>query len=772
MVSVILLMIWVLDEVSYDRFNTDHENTFRIILTDKKGIKGSSSSPAPLKMVVEANLPEVSGYARMVLLPEFTVANGNNSFFENRIIAADPDILDILTIPLLSGSKTDALINPGSMIISKTMAIKYFGKVNVTGESLKLNNRENYTISAVMNDIPHNSHIHFDFILPLESFLKEKYFGTGWGSPNFSAYLKLTDNTDPVITGRKITGISGENGCSLVTELGYTFQLQRITDAHLNPCLFKVSNEDIGDKRTVIIFSLVAFIILIIACFNFINLSTAMANERLRIAGVKKILGADKKMLITQFISESLILSAISSIFSLILAGLMFPLFNELTGKNLSIADEAFSLIPFMVLMVIISSLLAGLYPAIFISNANPLIAIRKDTALSANPFRSKAFFRKILVLFQFIVSIILISVTLIINKQYRFAIASSYRPGKDKILYLPVAGKIAGEYENFKSRLLENPNIVSVCIRDCLPNEINNNTTAVYWDEKTEDQNDQPFVTTCVTVDYLRTLGIDITGGRNFRNEDLADTTKKFILNREAVRLMGLKDPVGRYLKLYRERGVIIGIAENQIFRPVTEKIRGEIFHLYRSINPDADGGKLLVRLSGDLDSKNLENIIKYTNSIWNSVNQGIPFVFGFLDDTLAGQYKMEKNTAELVSGFALLSILISSLGLIGLIFLSIRARTKEIGLRKINGATTSKIILLLSGDFILLNLIANIISWPVAYIIINMWLRNYYYKTPVTIWLFITAAFLVLTITLFTLIFEAYKAANSNPVDSLRTE
>jgi len=767
----ILILLWVRDELSFDRFHVHKQDLYRVTCIGTE--TSFFGSPAPFAPAIISEIPEVEDAVRVLKAPRFVFKRGEKAFYEENGISADPSFFDMFSFEILKGDPRAAFAYPFNMVLTESLARKYFGDEDPLGKSIQMEGRADIRIAAVMADVPANSHLQFDFVLPHKLV---RWAGLAWGDFNFMTYLKASPTRNEEELTRKLNEVSERHGCPQVVEKQLTFALQALPDIYLNP----LGNYDIplGNKRYVVLFSIIALFILFIACVNYINLSTARAEKRAREVGLRKVVGAARIQVIKQFFGESLIMALLSLFLAVMSAWLLMPVFNGLTGKSLSF--DIFDPLVLLGLLGItcLAGLLAGLYPALYLSSFEPINVLRNNLMARSwlkgpsNRQARKGSLRRILVVAQFSLSIILILATMVIYNQLSFMRDKSWNSGGDVMLHIPFKDNLPAKYDLVRNELLKHSGISAVAAKDVVPTSLRNNTMGVGWDGKTDDQSDIHMETTRVDFNYFPTMGMDIVAGRGFSQEFPGDVGKAFILNEEAVRLAGIEDPVGKRFRLYGNVGTIVGVVENTYFHSLRTVLKAQVFYLFTDLARQSSGGVVLIRVKAPQGLNDLQETIARIEDAWLGVNSIAPFEYRFLDETIAAQYGNERRLGRLFGYFAFLAVFISCLGLVGLASFLAELRTKEIGIRKTLGASIRDIVVMLSRDFTLWVLAANLIAWPVAWFVMHRWLQNFAYRTPITWWSFPAAGSIALVIAWVTVSLQTFKAARSNPVDSLRYE
>ena len=772
MACTFLILFWVQDELSYDKFHKNRDNIYRIIYVNPEiespGVSG------PLAPLLKSQMPEVVNAARIRKLDTFIFKFGDKAFYEKNGLGVDGSFLEIFSFELIEGDPKTALSQPLNIVITEELAQKYFGAESVLNKSLNIEGRANLTVTGVIKNIPSNSHLKFDYLVSYKLIEAYRICSTGWGSPNFSIYLRLNRKVEIDQFSEKMTKIAADGGSQYLKVFKGNYSIQPLNDIHLNP----VGKFDYvkGNEKYVYVFSAIGFFILIIACINYINLSTARSEKRSREVGLRKVVGARRIQMVRQFFGESIIFVFIAFFIAVILIFLIRPVFNNLTSKNLSVDFINLKILFYAFAIFLFTGIISGSYPALFLSSFKPVDVLKGGGSVVSFIKKSVrgGLFRKILVVFQFSMSIILIICTLVVLSQLNYIMDKSWQSEDSYLVHIPIKENIGIKYDFVKSELLKNPSVFSVSVKDCLPTEHKNRTTGVSWEGKPSDDN-RAFETTRAGIDYFKTLDMKIVEGRTFSEEMKKSSISEFILNEQAVKQMGTENPVGKSFNLYNNPGIIIGIVENTYFKNLKRKYYPVAFHLLQNIPRDAFFGSVFIKVKFP-DSENhrkaLSNIISYIEGVWKQVNSLAPFEYHFLDETVEAQYENEHQLQSLFGYLASIAIIISCLGLFGLASFTAERKTKEIGIRKAMGATTFKMVSMLSKEFTRWIIFANIFAWPIAYYAMNKWLQSYEYRTNIGFFVFVLAGVIALIIALITTSYQAFKAAKANPVDSLRYE
>ncbi|UCE07810.1 MAG: ABC transporter permease [bacterium] len=766
----ILILAWVKTELNYDKFHKHFDEIYRLISYGTKYmVQGFDGTPAPLAPAITEQIPEIMNVTRFMDLPRMVVKYSDKSFYESRAVLTDPSIFDVFTFSLIMGNKETVLADPSSVIITEATATKYFGNDKPLGKILSMDEIE-MKVSGVMKNVPQNSHLKFDFLVPI-SLLEKLGNRLSWG--NFSAvtYLHLSDKPDIGSLAERITEIASKNNCPQVAD-GVSFRLQPLSEIHLDARHGGYRNySDMSDKMYVSIFSAIAFFILFLACINYVNLATARTEKRVKEIGMRKVVGASRRQLIFQYLGESILLSILSLALALILVELLQPVFNNLVQKQLDthyFSDQQH--IIGLLGILFITGVLSGIYPALFLSSFNPIKTIKSNTIILNR--NGSPFLRRALVIFQFTLSIILMIGTIVIHKQLHFMKNKNLGFEKENVIYLPLKENIANKYDFFKQQLLQNPEIINVTATDFLWATNINRTTGFDWEGK-DPQFEIDMLIPRVGFDYFETLKIEMAEGRSFSREFQTDATEAFILNEEAVRQMGITSPVGKHFTLYRNQGIIqkgkiIGVFKDIYYKTLSQQIEPLAIRVLTDLTTATSYGVVLIRISG----KNIQNALALIENLWQDINASVPFEYHFLDETYENLYLSETRMGTIMNYFSLLAIIISCLGLFALATYAAERKTREIGIRKILGSSVVNIVILLTKEFTKLVIIANIIAWPIGYYFMNKWLQDFAYRVNFGIEIFVWSSILAFSFALLTVSFQSIKAALVNPVESLRYE
>lgn len=748
----ILLLFYIRTELGFDSFNKNADNIYRLCNPEHP-----CHSPQTAKFLAD-NIPEIKGYTRILPRVNEIVAYKEKRFKENRIAFTDPAFFSIFSFKFRQGNPENALLLPLTIVISEKTAHKYFGNEDPIGKVLKLNNEADYTITGVMEDMPGNSHFRYDMILTLSGTEKEEGMDN-WGWQNFMVYFLFPDHFSRSKVEAKCNGLM--KTVKDPNNLPSDYTLQSLNDIHLYSSHLKTDIQPQNSILYVLIFSAIAFLVLLISCFNYINLFTASASTRVVEIGMRKACGASRKQLAAQYIFESFIMVVLSFILSLLLVVLSLPFFNELSGKDLSILaliDTQTILGIFGILLIV--GVLAGWYPAFVLSSYNPIRVFQS----SANTREHKFQFRKILVGAQFTIVIVLITISIVMFRQIRFLQYGNLGFDKEYVLVSEIGNfGSEGKYLTLKRALLNQASVLSVSAASRIPSEgLNNFGAVIPRGQKVAIR--IPYVH--VHFDYFNTLNIKAVRGRLFSNTFKTDSSHALIMNEAAVKSLGIQgDPIGQQVKCNwpRSERTIIGIVGDFHFESLYEKIKPAVFVI--DFN---ECGELMVKVQ----PSDISNSIKKIDEICKTLYPDQVFDFHLLDKQLDQLYRSDEKRFHLMGYFTLLAIVLACMGLFAMASFIITSRTKEIGIRKVNGATVAEIMQMLNLSFMKWIGISFVIASPVAWFVMSRWLDGFAYRTSLSWWIFALTGLISALITMITIGFQSYKAATLNPVKTLKTE
>jgi putative ABC transport system permease protein len=775
--TCLLIFLYVLDELSYDRYNKKAERIFRVNNEIKFGGNYADLAVAPALMgpTMVKEFPTVQQYTRVKWYGGFLVRKGNQNVREGRVGYGDSTLFDVFTFPMLDGDPKTALREPHSLVLTETMAKKYFDRTNVVGETMLINDTGNYKITAVIKDIPSQSHFYFDFFVPFIDDPDSR--SPNWLSENYNTYVVLSEKSDaeklaPELNkmmdryvGPEIKDVINLSLDDFKKSGGYVrASFTPLTDIHLH------SNKigelwGNGNMQFVYIFSAVAIFILLIACVNFMNLSTARSSNRAKEVGVRKVLGSLRKNLIQQFLTESVLISFISLLLSVLIAWLLLPYFNQLAGKSIHV-NALFqpSMLASLIALVAAVGLLAGSYPAFFLSAFQPIIVLKGKLAAGFK----RSWLRNTLVVFQFFISIVLIIGTVVIHTQLNYIRSKDIGFNRKQVLVINSTDALRDHAPTFKNELLQISGVENATLSGYLPVNYNRSNDALFTTPTLDQKSAMSSQMWGIDEDYVPTLGMQIVQGRNFSTQFPTDSTA-IIINEAAAKFLNTKDILDK--KLYRIEDPqtkkldifhVIGVVKDFNFSSLRQVVTPLAFVLRK------ETGNISVRLS----TAKIPSIIAQIETKWKALSPNLPLDYSFMDEQFNKLYATEQQTGRIFITFAVLAILIACLGLFGLVTYAAEQRTKEIGIRKVLGADVTNIVAMISKDFLKLVLIASVIAFPIAWWAMHKWLQDFAYRVGISWWVFAFAAAMAIIIALLTISFQAIKAAVANPVKSLRTE
>lgn len=758
----LVIMLWVNDEKSIDAFHKNGKYLYQVYernYFDGK-IDAGYSTQGLLAEELKRVVPEIkyaSGF-------EYAAAPGSSSTFEsgekvakmNGMFAGE-DFFKMFSYSLLQGNANNALNEPNGIAVSKHMAEYFFGDVeNAIGKIIRFENSEELKVTAVFDNVGANSSLQFDFLRTWNDFVKQNDWVHNWGNTDPQTFIQLMPDADATKVQAKIKDFIynyRQKDKSLVTELA----LQPYSGKYLHSN-FKDGYIDGGRIEYVHLFSIIAVFILLIACINFMNLATARSAKRAKEIGIRKVVGAIRSTLIAQFVGEAVMLTSFAIIIAITITVLALPAFDQLTGKQLSLPFQqpTFWLTIFGLLLT--TGFVAGSYPALFLSSLKPVLVLKGTLKFSW----SASFFRKALVVFQFALSVFLIIAMMVVYKQLNYIQTKNLGFNRDNLIYIPIEGDLVKNYELFKQQALSNTNIVNVSKMRNSPTAISHHTGDIGWPGKDVNLT-VSFVDGVAGYDFVKTMNLQMQSGRDF-SKNFGTDSVGFLLNETAVNKMGFKNPVGKTITWGKHEGKVIGVMKDFHFNSLHEPIEPLIMRL----DENWTWGTILVRIKAGKTKETIAVLQK----ICKQLNPKFPFTYQFSDLEYAKLYENEAVVSELANIFAFLAIFISCLGLFGLATFTAEQRTKEIGVRKVLGASSSNIVVLLSTNFLKPIVLAFLIAFPVAGYAMNDWLQNYAYKINISWWMFIIAGLLTISVALITVSYQSIKAALANPVKSLRTE
>jgi putative ABC transport system permease protein len=776
--SFLLISLYVIDELSYDRFHKNYENIYRLKVIGRMsgGILDQAVTAAPMASAMLSDYPEVLKATRVTRMGAWLIRFGENRFNEDGVLFADSTFFNVLDFKLLKGDPSTALVRPRSMILTEEYAKKYFGNQDPMGQKLIVEaDTILYTVTGVVQNIPDNSHIKFDMLASLSSYPGQAN-NPQWVSHNFYTYIVVKDGINKEELQKKfqlmvakyvgpqiqqILGFSIDDFRKAGNEFGYV--MEPLKDIHLKGAT-QYNLEPMGSQSTVSVFAVIALLILVIAIINYVNLATAKSATRAKEVGVKKVAGAYKSGLILQFLGESLIIVTVATILSVLLVYLLIPFFNQLIGKELSVRlFNSFTGVLSIIALIIIVGVSAGFYPAFVLASFSP-IEVLKGTL---NPGSMSKRLRGVLVVFQFTVSIVIIIGSIIVYNQLDFMTKKDLGFDKENLLIIRRPDAFFNQLEPFRNQVLQIPGVEKIGFSRSVPGTIYNNNA--FLNDEDPDKKTYLINQNSVSLDYPQALGVQLVEGRFFSREYGTDSTA-VLINEAAVKSLGLKDPVGKFILQPSGPGQvrrlkIIGIMKDFNIETLHKAITPVCFTVMGN-----GGGDMFatVRLSG----KDMLSTIRNIEEKWQTFTTQQPFQYDFFNDSWDHLYASEAKTGKIFVIFSILAILIACLGLLGLVTYITNKRTREIGIRKTYGASIGVVLQLLSKEVVSLILISSVIAYPLAYFGSAYWLEGFADKVKISPVTYILATLIALVIGWLSISYQTIKAANYNPSKALRIE
>ena len=774
--TCLLILIYVIDELSYDRYNKKADRIYRVDGDINFG--GThwvlAVAPDPLGPTLKKDFPQVEQYVRFRNYGGLLVKKDNQNVQEDKVIYVDSTLFDVFTLPIIAGDARTALTDPSSIVITEKMAKKYFNSVDVVGKTLVVSDTTNYKVSAVIKNIPVQSHFSFDFFLPLHT---EESRQGNWLSNNFNTYVVLKPGADPkrleggldIVVNKYCFPQAEQLFHATAEEFKKTgthvfYNLMPLTQIHLHSSKTAELGPN-GSVQYVYIFSAIAAFILLIACVNFMNLATARSSNRSKEVGVRKVLGSGRGNLIRQFLMESMMISFISMILAIGIAELLLPYFNRVSGKEIEIGlFSTWWLFPGLLLLILFVGLLAGSYPAFYLSAFQPVTVLKGKLA---GGFK-RSWLRNSLVVFQFAISVFLIVGTVVIYSQLIFIRSRNLGFDREHVLVIQNCYSLGNQAKTFRNELVNIRGVESATMTGFLPTADYRNDSPLFPEASLDQKTAVAMQNWYVDENYIPTLKMQIVKGRNFSSEMKTDSSA-LIINEAAAKLLPFDDPLNKtlyYLINIQKRDTktyhVIGVVKNFNFNSLREQVSPmALFY-------GEERGKMALRFK----SANIPSLISDIESKWRTLAPNQPFNYSFMDEDFNNIYKSEQRVGKIAMSFSALAILIACLGLFGLVTYAAEQRTKEIGIRKVLGASVSNIINMLSKDFMRLVLIAMLIAFPLGWYFMNRWLRDFAYRINIDWKVFLIAGLAAMLIAILTVSSQAIKAALASPVNNLRTE
>ncbi|MFL5810243.1 MAG: ABC transporter permease [Flavisolibacter sp.] len=773
----LLIFLYVMNELSYDRYNKNAGRIYRVHSEINFGgnMLNLAVTSDPMGATLKKDYPQVEEFTRLYASGFWLFRKGNEFIRENHVIYADSTVFKVFTLPFVAGDPNTALTEPKTLVISASAAKKYFGSTDVIGKTMESDDHVLHKITGVIKDIPEESHFHADFIYPMKD---AQYSFGNFLSHNHWTYILLRPGTNPKEFEKNFKTIVQKYVFPQAQEMmkvpsveefeksgnKVEYKLMPLTDIHLHSDLTAEIGVN-GNAQFVYIFGAVALFLLVIACINFMNLSTARSANRAQEVGIRKVLGTQRKNLIFQFLTESTLMAILSLLLAIGIAYLVLPFFNNIASKSLSFGSffKPSFLVPLIFLPFVVG-LLAGSYPAFYLSSFRPIQVLKGKLSMGS----AGGNIRSSLVVFQFFISIVLITATIIVYKQLDYIQSRQLGFNKNQVLVLNETWSLDKNVDAFKNEMMKVPGVQSITVSGFLPVNSSRNDNTFYPKPVFDSKEALSMQIWTVDYDYIKTLGMQMVKGRAF-SRDFGTDSSGIIINEVAAKYLGFTDPIGKKLYTYDDmqaktlsQFTIIGVVKNFNY----ESLRQNIGPLGMKLGNHAGN------ISMKVDAAHIPSILSEANSKWKSMTAGIPMNYQFLDDAFDQMYRNEQRVGKIALIFSILTIFIACLGLFGLATFIAEQRTKEIGIRKVLGASVSNIVTMLSKDFVKLVLIAAIIAIPIAWWGISKWLQDFAFRVHLSWWVFVIAGIGAIAIALATISFQAIRAAVTNPVKNLRTE
>ncbi len=766
MVCAILIFMWVHDELNYDGFHERADRIFRLIRINTAEFSESVARVgAPLGPALMQDYGEVENFVRFRFFGRCLVASEEKRFYEDNGLYADPSLFEVFSFPVLSGDPAGALAQPGSIVITERMALKYFGDDDAVGKTMAFDNRQEMRVTAVVKNIPDNSHFHFDFLVPFSMY--EAWDRDRWLVNNFHTYLLLRDRVYSAQLEKKLPEFIRRHTDEEGSASSFV-KLQPMTEIHLHSHFLREFEAN-GDIRYVYMFSAIAFFILAIACFNFINLTTARASSRAKEIGLRKVVGSNRTQLVQQFLGESVLICLCGLLIAVILIKIFLPSFNSLTGKTLSLSFTGNTMfILGLIALAVLVGLISGAYPSLILSGFQPVSVLKGRIKTNT----SSLIARRVLVFLQFTISVILIAGALVVYRQLDYIQNKKLGFDKERMLVVRMDdSSIRQAQDAFRNELLKDPSVRAV---SATSNLLGGGDWGMPFHYQGAAEGEE-FASRVLVVDhhFLNTYGVEIVKGRNFSELFSTDEAGAFLLNEAAVTQLGWDDPIGKKFGMIDEpedsgvppyeKGRVIGVVKNFNFRSLHQNIQPlAMFMMPEWFN----------FLSVKISPENIPGTLNRIERLWGSYENNRPFDYFFLDETFDRMYMGERRMGKTFWIFSLIAISIACLGLFSLSAFTIERRTKEMGIRKVLGASSQTILLQTAKDFVKVVLLSNLFAWPLAYYAMYSWLERFAYRMNLGLVPFLLSGMLVLMVALFTVSFQSLKAARTDPVEALRYE
>jgi putative ABC transport system permease protein len=761
-IAASFIIIYISYELSFDRFNKSSDRIFRVYETyTREGMNESwVQTPTPLAPFLQNKFPEIANTVRITRIARGLISSGENSFFEDRIIMADSSIFDLFTFPLIIGNSNSVLASPNSIVLTESVARKYFGNSDPVGKTLRYNHAIDLTVTGIMNDIPKNTHLPFDMVISMstaKTFFGDDFLKNRMNTVAFT-YLLTNSNVDFEKFNKSISQSTKEYDKGDDFGDNKLFHIQPLKSIHLHSNMGGEFAPN-GDIKTIYILSTIAILILIIACINYINLSLSVNNRRLTELGLRKIMGARRRQLIFLYISDSSVLVGISVILSGIIISGQETWFSNFIGVTLTNDFFVNSLFPHLALLFLIITAITGLVSGCISSDISPMNTLKKPLVQARKNINAQG----LLVLFQFVISITLITSTLFVYRQMRYIQNLNLGFSKDQLMIIPLNdNSIQTKLLSFKQELSTNPNILSASATSDLPGQMIWVTSINYDGQDKQSPSTMTYLE--IDKDFIRTYGIHMKEGYMPGDTSCPYPGTRYLLNESAAKKLGWNNPIGKKFSCYYgKEGYVTGIISDFNFKSLHERIE-PLFLYMRDHNPKY--------LTIKLNSTGVSGSVAFIQKLWNRIIPGIPFEYFFYDNFFDQLYKKETSFGMIIFMFSAIAILIACMGIFGLAAFFSEKRTKEIGIRKVNGASIAEMVNMLNREFIKWVFIAFIIAIPITWYAMHRWLQTFAYKTELRWWVFGLSGILSLAIALLTVSWQSLRASTRNPIEALRYE
>jgi putative ABC transport system permease protein len=773
MACCLLITVYVKNELSYDQYHVHRDRIVRVLQTFrsvKDGVNPGAPTPedfwvwgcAPVGPALQADFPEIEKVVRFMSPVSVLLQHGEKRFQQDNMVFMDSTAFDVFSWKMIYGNPQTALIAPNCIVLTRKVSEKFFGDANPVGQSLQVDNGPSFMITGVMEDIPPNSQISFNGLISMSTAKSQNPdIFSSWGYVDFYTYLLLKENTNLQSLQSKSAAFVKKHNSD---DRGYAIAFEKMNDAYLHSAAIRQPGPT-GNRLNVYLFSCIAVFIMLIACINFMNLSTARSLERAKEVGVRKVLGVKPQSLMWQFLFESIVMSLAAAMIAVVLARPGISLIETLSGKNLSYTNFFNpQMIVYMLVFAIVVGIIAGIYPAWFISGFKPIAVLKGKF----NPSGEGISFRKALVVFQFTLSIALIAGTILVYNQLKFVNRHDLGFQKDQMVIINFEGdgKVEQNIETIKKAIADQPGVVSVASSRAVPGEFLPNAGTQIEGPDGQMNHQDPFIYE-IDFDFIPVFHIPLVAGRNYSRSYTTDSAQSMVINESAAKLFGYTRPadaVGKKFSQWGRTGTVIGVVKDFNFRSLHQAVEPLTLRYGYPYNLN----RIAVSIKGD----NPQATIARLKKTWDRMAPQRPFMYHFLDESFNAQYEADQHFGKLFTLFSYLAICIACLGLFGLSTFMAQQRVKEIGVRKVLGSSVSGIVLLLSKDFIKLILIALVIATPLCFWAMNQWLQGFAYRIPIGPVVFVEAGMIALTIALLTMAWQSVKAATRNPVNSLRNE